>query len=66
MTFQLNGQPHQCEAETSLAALLQQLGLAEKRLAVELNGDVVPRSRFEQTLLKADAVVEIIHAIGGG
>ena len=46
--------------------LLLSLGLADKRLALEINQEIVPRSRFENHILYPDDKVEIVHAIGGG
>ena len=66
MHIQLNGDPHECEDDLTVARLLQRLNLNEKRLAVERNGMIVPRSRFDdQTLCERDQV-EIVRAIGGG
>ena len=46
--------------------LLEQLGLAGQRLALEINREVIPRSTFSQHVLQAYDRVEIIHAVGGG
>ena len=56
---------HAPEAETC-AALLGRLGLAGKRLALEVNQEIVPRSQYAQHRLRADDRIEIVHAIGGG
>ena len=64
--IQLNGKPHQCKADATVAQLLQQLDLNGKRLAVELNAMIVPRSRFDQQTLNEHDKVEIVRAIGGG
>ena len=66
MDIQLNGQPHALPHPGTLLALLQQHGLAERRVAVELNGEIIPRSRHAQTTLKDGDRVEIVHALGGG
>ncbi|WP_304639841.1 sulfur carrier protein ThiS [Pseudomonas sp.] len=66
MQIQLNGEDHFLEGSPSVAELVEQLGLAGKRLAVELNLDIVPRSQFAQTRLQDGDRVEIVHAIGGG
>lgn len=64
----LNGEPYTLTAASpiTVSALLEQLGLAEKRIAVELNEMIVPRSRHTETALNAGDQVEIVHAIGGG
>ena len=66
MQIHLNGLPHDIPSESSIATLLEQLELAGKRLAVEVNLDIVPRSQFADYQLKANDCVEIVHAIGGG
>ena len=62
----LNGQAHTLTAVTSLAELLVQLGYGEKRVAVERNGAIVPRSKHPETTLVAGDRIEIVQAIGGG
>ncbi|MFB9886448.1 sulfur carrier protein ThiS [Balneatrix alpica] len=62
----VNGEEQQLSTSLSVLALLQQLELAGKRVAVELNGEIVPSSLHEQTLLQQDDRIEVVHAIGGG
>ncbi|MFT5720228.1 MAG: sulfur carrier protein [Motiliproteus sp.] len=64
--IELNGAPHQLAAATPVSALLQQLGLADKRVAVEYNLDILPKSQHAGTCLKVGDRIEIVHAIGGG
>ena len=66
MDIVLNGEPRGVRAELSLAGLLDELGLAGKRLAVEVNRDIVPRGEHTTRVLRDGDRVEIIHAIGGG
>ena len=66
MQIQLNGQPREIEAGTTLAALLDAAGYAGRKVAVEVNLDVVPRSQHASHVLAEGDRVEIIHAIGGG
>ncbi|MBS0382603.1 MAG: sulfur carrier protein ThiS [Proteobacteria bacterium] len=66
MRIYLNGQSRQCAAETSVAVLLAETGYAGRRVAVEVNREIVPRSRHAQHTLHEDDHVEIVHAIGGG
>lgn len=61
-----NGQNLQLEAPVSIADLLRAQGLAERRVAVERNGEIVPRGQHASTLLVAGDRVEVVHAIGGG
>jgi len=63
----INGNSRQFEvAQLSVADLVQKLGLTGKRLAIERNGEIVPRSQFEQTSLLSDDKLEIVGAVGGG
>jgi len=66
MHILLNGEPRQLSDNYSVLDLLHELRLAEKRLAIELNGEIVPRSAYEETALKDGDKIEIVHAIGGG
>lgn len=66
MNITVNGSPRTARPNTTLAGLIGQLGLAEKRLAVEVNEEVVPRSRYESYSLGPGDRVEIVQAIGGG
>ncbi|HUW38721.1 MAG TPA: sulfur carrier protein ThiS [Rhodocyclaceae bacterium] len=62
----LNGEPRRLAADTSVARLLEELGYAGKRVAVERNGEIVPKSRHEQTPLGQGDRIEIVVAVGGG
>lgn len=66
MHIQLNGKTYPLSQQLTLAQLLEQLELTGKRLAVEVNLAIVPRSQHEQHVLQAGDKVEIVHAIGGG
>jgi len=66
MTIVLNGEPRTLAGSTRLAQLIHELGLEGKRLAVEINREIVPRSLYAQTELKDGDSIEIVHAIGGG
>lgn len=66
ITIFVNGEQHSVAAHTSLLKLLTQLELANKRIAIELNQEIVSRSVLATTLLHNDDRVEIVHAIGGG
>ncbi len=66
MQITLNGQTHQVEPGTTLESLLLQAGHAGRKVAVEVNRDVVPRSRHASHALAEGDRVEIIQAIGGG
>ena len=66
MDFTLNGEPRTLDPDTTVIALLQAEGLAGRRVAVEVNGEIVPRSRHDARLLADGDRVEIVHALGGG
>jgi sulfur carrier protein len=66
MQITVNGRATEIPEEIDMAALIDHLGLAGRRLAVEVNEELVPRSRFAGHRLVADDKVEIIHAVGGG
>lgn len=63
--IKLNGESKRVKSST-LSALLSELGLAEKKVAIELNKDIVPKSAYENTNLSFGDQVEIIHFVGGG
>ncbi|MES2356402.1 MAG: sulfur carrier protein ThiS [Pseudomonadota bacterium] len=62
----VNGKPYQFDHPLTLAELLQQMTLAGKRIAVEKNGSIVPRSSFENATLSNGDRLEIVVAVGGG
>jgi len=62
----VNGQSRQFEAPLKVEALLRALDLAGKRIALERNGEIVPRSRFGDELLADGDRIEIVVAVGGG
>jgi len=66
MRIQLNGEPYELPEGETVAALLGRLELVGRRVAVELNLDIVPRSQHDATALSEGDQVEVVHAIGGG
>ena len=66
MKIILNGQEKPLAAPMTVAALLAEMGLAERRVAVEVNREIVPRSRHGELELKDNDRVEVVFAIGGG
>lgn len=66
ITLSLNGESKTHEAPLSVAALLELLGLDTRKVAVERNEEIVPRSDYDQTLLQDGDQLEIVHFIGGG
>jgi sulfur carrier protein len=66
MNITVNGSPRTVPDNLSASELILALGLANRRLALEVNEAIVPRSRLETYRLNAGDRVEIVHAIGGG
>lgn len=62
----LNGESRQLEHHCNIDALLNMLELDNKRLAVEINRQIIPRSLYSSTELNDGDVIEIVQAIGGG
>lgn len=66
ITVSINGEPRQLPANTTVAALIEEMGLTGKRIALERNGEIVPRSTFVTLQLSAGDKLEIVVAVGGG
>jgi sulfur carrier protein len=66
MAVEVNGERRALAAGTTVAALLAELGFGGRRVAVERNGEIVPRSRHDSTELAAGDRIEIVVAVGGG
>lgn len=66
MEIILNGEPQALAGPCTVLALLESNGLAGRKVAVEVNGAIVPRSRHAEHALKAGDRIEIVHALGGG
>jgi len=61
----LNGEPRRSAAAT-IADLVRELELPPEKVAVERNGEIVPRSTLEDAPLAAGDTLEIVHFVGGG
>lgn len=66
ISITINGERRQFEASLNCAELLARLDLAEKRVALERNGEIVPRSRHGEERLADGDRLEIVVAVGGG
>jgi sulfur carrier protein len=66
MEIVLNGTPRAVADHTTLTGLLEAEGLAGRRVAVEINGDIIPRGAHTARTLAEGDRVEIVHALGGG
>ncbi len=66
MDIQLNGESRTLPDAATLADLLTTEGLTGRRIAVEVNGQIIRRADHGTTALGHGDVVEIVHALGGG
>jgi thiamine biosynthesis protein ThiS len=66
MTLTLNGETRAFAAPLSVSGLLAAIGLDARKVAVERNEEIVPRSIYAETWLAAGDSLEIVHFIGGG
>lgn len=66
MNVLLNGDNRELPEQVTLQWLIDDLGLTGKRLAIEVNEDIVPRSQHADFRLSNGDRIEVVHAIGGG
>ncbi|GAB3263355.1 sulfur carrier protein ThiS [Chitinimonas naiadis] len=66
ITITLNGDARQFAAGLNIVELIEQLGHAGRRIAIERNGEIVPRSQHGETVLLEGDKLEIVVAVGGG
>lgn len=66
MKIQLNGEDCVLDDGATILALLAREGLADRRVAVEVNGCIVPRGLHQTLALQEADLVEVVHALGGG
>jgi sulfur carrier protein len=66
ISLTVNGEPMQVVAGLTLSGLIRQLELDTRKVAVERNLEIVPRSTYDSTRLEAGDRLEIVHFIGGG
>lgn len=66
MNIVVNGTPTEIAGGTTIAALLEQLELTGRRIAVEVNGEIAPRSAHADHELRDGDRLEVIRAVGGG
>ncbi|BAK76439.1 thiamine biosynthesis protein ThiS [Pseudogulbenkiania sp. NH8B] len=65
-TVLVNGEPTELATPLTVRQLLERLELQGRRVAIERNGDILPRSRYDDTRLAEGDRFEIIIAVGGG
>ena len=66
MQLLVNGKPSELPTGLTARQLVEHLDLGGKRIALEVNGEIVPRSAYAQRRLQEGDKIEIVHAIGGG
>ncbi len=66
ISVSINGATRTFEQPISVAQLIQQMELTGKRIALERNGEIVPRSQFAQQMLADGDNLEVVVAVGGG
>ena len=66
LSIVVNGSARVCGNGTTVADLIRELALEGKRIAVERNGEIVPRSRHTDTSLAMGDHIEVVRAVGGG
>lgn len=66
MLIMLNGEKTTVAENCTVQALIDQLGLSKVRVAVEVNRDIVSRSRWAEYSLQPNDQVEVVHFVGGG
>ena len=66
LSLTINGESRRFDAPLTVSGLIEALGYAGKRVAIERNGEIVPRSRHGEALLENGDKLEIVVAVGGG
>lgn len=66
LSIVVNGSSRVCTDQATIADLVRELALEGKRVAVERNGEIVPKSQHADTLLASGDRIEVVRAVGGG
>lgn len=66
MKIRLNGEPREVAVGTTVASLLDEMGRHPRTVAVELDGDILPRARYSEKVLQEGARLEIVGFVQGG
>ena len=64
--IQLNGDPYEINDRTNLNELLNKLKIQKNKVAIEVNGEIIQKEKYESLVLNKDDKVEVVHFIGGG
>ena len=62
----LNGKQRELPAESTIASMLEAIGIDRRAVAVAHNGDVVPRDRYDNFILHEGDRIEVVRMVGGG
>ena len=66
MKIRVNGEDKEVSENLSVSGLLEFLGMANTRVAIERNLDILPRANWQTTMVRAGDSYEIVHFVGGG
>ena len=66
MAVTVNGKAVEMQSDSTVADLLESMGLAPVRVAVEINEELVPRRTFSETIVRSQDCIEIVTFVGGG
>jgi sulfur carrier protein len=66
LAIQLNGEPHRIPSACTLSGLIEAMELGQRRVAIAVNREVIPRSQFNAHQLADGDRVEVLEAVGGG
>jgi thiamine biosynthesis protein ThiS len=66
MIIEVNGEPREIPEGLTVATLLEHLGMADGRVAIERNLDILPRALWRDTQVQSNDSFEIVHFVGGG
>ena len=64
--IQLNGDSYEIKSGSNLNELLNELKIKKKKVAIEVNGEIIEKNKYLSLILNKDDKVEIVHFIGGG
>ncbi|MGE0405760.1 MAG: sulfur carrier protein ThiS [Candidatus Korobacteraceae bacterium] len=66
MKIKINGEQRELAKAFALSALIEEMGMKADRVAIERNGEIVPRSRWQETVVEDGDRLEVVHFVGGG
>ena len=66
ISISINGTAQQFDSPISVSALIEHMQIGNKRIAIECNGEIVPRGQFNTQMLADGDILEIVVAVGGG